>query len=128
MEKHFKHYNRIVEAFDIFLKEIELQINENIDFNKDKIKSLLKKFEEIEYELKPIQSLNELIRDKYKNHVTRIDDLFNKKDNSDQVIERIIMWELEESKKILRLISEIKERKRKVDQRLKEIGIKFCFR
>jgi hypothetical protein len=38
------------------------------------------------------------------------------------------MWELEESKKILRLISEIKERKRKVDQRLKEIGIKFCFR
>ncbi len=110
------------------MKEIELQINENIDFIKDKIKSLLKKFEEIEYELKPIQSLNELIRDKYKNHVTRIDDLFNKKDNSDQVIERIIMWELEESKQILRLISEIKERKRKVDQRLKEIGIKFCFR
>jgi hypothetical protein len=89
MEKHFKHYNRIVEAFDIFLKEIELQINENIDFNKDKIKSLLKKFEEIEYELKPIQSLNELIRDKYKNHVTRIDDLFNKKDNSDQVLNEL---------------------------------------
>jgi hypothetical protein len=43
--------NNLIEASNIFLSEIELMSNDNIDLYKYKIQSLLKKFEEIELEL-----------------------------------------------------------------------------
>ena len=39
-----------------------------------------------------------------------------------------LLSEIEESNKIHRLISEIRERKCKVDERLKELGIKLSFK
>ncbi len=96
MEKMFLCENRTVEAFDILLKEIELQVNENMDCNnKDKILRLFNKFEEMERDLKVIQNSNELVRLKYQGQVTRMDDSLDKKD-SDRAIERRIKWQFEE--------------------------------
>jgi uncharacterized damage-inducible protein DinB len=73
-ENKFLCENHIVEAFDIILKEIELQVNENMDCNnKDKIQSLFNKFEEMERDLEVIKNSNELIRLKYQSQVTRMD-------------------------------------------------------
>jgi hypothetical protein len=125
-ENKFLCENHIVEAFDIILKEIELQVNENMDCNnKDKIQSLFNKFEEMERDLEVIKNSNELIRLKYQGQVARMDDSLDKKD-SDRAIERQIKWQFGESKKLLTLISQIQERKRKVVEKLKEIGIKIC--
>ena len=38
------------------------------------------------------------------------------------------MSQFEDSKRIVSLISEIQERRRKVEQRFKELGIKFYFK
>ena len=56
---------RVIEASSIFLKEIELLVNENTDFNNDKhkIQSLLQKFEDIELELELINKSNVNRRD-----------------------------------------------------------------
>ncbi len=54
-----------------------------------------------------------------------MDDSLDKKD-SDRAIERRIKWQFGESKKLLTLISQIQERKSKVAEKLKEIGIKIC--
>ena len=45
--------NNFIEASDLFLREIELLVNEDIEFNKDryKIENRLKKFEDIELNL-----------------------------------------------------------------------------
>ena len=99
---------RFIEASDLFLKEIELLVNENTDFNKDKhkIQSLLKKFEEIEREL--------VIRYSFKVNLI----------NSLRSIQFIKVNE--EAKKIQSSILEIRERKRKVSKRFKELGVKLC--
>jgi hypothetical protein len=97
-ENKFLCENHIVEAFDIILKEIELQVNENMDCNnKDKIQSLFNKFEEMERDLEVIKNSNELIRLKYQGQVARMDDSLDKKD-SDRAIERQIKWQFGESK------------------------------
>jgi hypothetical protein len=53
MEEIILDDKNFIEASELFLKEIELLVNENMDFNKDidKIKKLLKKFEHIEWNL-----------------------------------------------------------------------------
>jgi hypothetical protein len=121
---------RVIEASDIFLKEIELLVNENTDFNNDKhkIQSLLQKFEDIELELKRVNESNVFIRDVSKSKLFRIN--LNKQEYSKEIIKQIpdLMSEFEDSKRIVSLISEIQERRRKVEQRFKELGIKFYFK
>jgi hypothetical protein len=68
MEEREERHNRLIQAVDIFLKEIELKV-ENIDFNKDKhqIKLLLQKFEDFDMELVLIHRSNESLKDYFEN-------------------------------------------------------------
>ena len=115
---------RIIEASDIFLKEIELLVNENTDFNnnKHKIQSLLQKFEDVELELELISKSNDGRRDLWKSRLSKIN--LNKQELSEKIIKQIpdLMSHIEDSKRIVSLISEIQERRRKVEQRFKELG------
>jgi len=90
-------------------------------FNKDKnnIQSLLKKFEEIEFELdERYKSKESMIR-------SNTEDLSNSKlwKSYKVSIKILILSWIEESVKIKSLISEIRERKTKVDIKLNELGI-----
>jgi hypothetical protein len=126
MEERVLSNFRMIEASDLFLREIEYMVNENIDFNKDKykIQSLLNKFEEIELELNLRYESTHYIKFIYERHLSRTKS--NQRDYSEH--EQSLNSEIEDAKKILNLIIEIRERKRKVEKRLKEIGIKLCFR
>ena len=117
-----------IEASDLFLKEIESKVCESIDFNKDKqeIQRLLQKFEDIEREVHFIEEISKSLVDiinQEKNH--------NSEQKMDgKIMSRIVVLnnDLKEFEKLLSLISEIKDRKIKVDQRLKDLGIKVCFK
>jgi hypothetical protein len=110
--------HKFIEATDLYLKEIELIVNENIDFNKDKhnIQNLINKFDDIELELsKRFRSKESIIR-VFKTLLTG---------NINPSWIPIYLSEIEEAKKIQRMIIEIRERKSKVDERIKELGINF---
>jgi hypothetical protein len=125
--------NNLIEALNIFLIEIELLSNDNIDLYKYKIQSLLKKFEEIELELdkryksyKEIIEINEdlLLYIKCGNFpytTWKSDEHSKAKHLKDWT--SILISEIEKSQKIISLIPEIRERKWKLDQRLQELGI-----
>jgi hypothetical protein len=126
-EDEFLQDHHLIVASDLFLKEIELLINEISDFNKDKhkIQSLLKKFEEIEVEL------DERYKSKESMILLNSEDLSNSKlwkskwkneENKVSFKILILSW-IEESEKIKSLITEIRERKSKVDKKLNELGI-----
>ncbi len=100
------------------MKEIELIVNENIDFNKEKhnIQNLINKFEDIELDLsKRFRSKESIIR------VIKIS--LTGKINPSWIPTKLS--EIEEAKKIQRMIIEIRECKSKVDERIKELGINF---
>jgi hypothetical protein len=146
MEEREERHNRLVQAVDLFLKEIELKV-ENIDFNNDKhqIKLLLQKFEDIDKELVLIHRSYERLKGMFENDKVLIKKRtssklcrMNKKGRETYLfslqIKNIISkkkieinelnHEIEKCKKFLKLISEIQERKRKVEKKLKELGIK----
>jgi hypothetical protein len=116
------------------LKEIELKIDGISDFNKDKhnIQSLLKKFEEIELELVERYESKESIIRSNKQLVFEFESETNWKFEKGRIeclsMIPTMLSEIEESIKIHRLISEIRERKSKVDEMLKELGIKLRFK
>jgi hypothetical protein len=53
LEEMFLQDRQFIEAVNVFLREIEFMVNENIDFNNDapKIQALFKKFEDFEMDL-----------------------------------------------------------------------------
>ena len=147
MEEREERHSRLIEAANLFLKEIESKV-ENIDFNRDKhkIQTLLQKFEDIELELVLIHKSNERLKVTYEKDKVLITKRTSSKLSrmkkkgretyfSAQKIKKIMSEkeieinelnnELEKSKKVLRLISEIQMRKRKVEKKLKELGLKF---
>ena len=121
---------RYTQASDLLLKEIELLVNGNIDLNKaedkHKIQSLLKTFEETEYNLNEINR-KEIIKKFGEARVSYVN--LNIEKCSKELIEDVTnsLPDLERLKKCLSLISDIRERKREVDQRLKELGTNFCY-
>jgi hypothetical protein len=132
LEEQCFNDNKLIEASNLFLSEIELMSNNNIDLYKYKIQSLLKKFEEIELELderyksyKEIKESNDdtLLFIKCGNfpYVTWESDEHKAKHLKDRT--RGLIIEIEKSQKIISLIPEIRERKWKLDQRLQELGI-----
>jgi translation initiation factor 2B subunit (eIF-2B alpha/beta/delta family) len=108
-----------IKASDLFLKEIELLV-ENIDsiIDKHNVQILLTKFEEIEMELD----------ERHESKVSMIKTCEVLLSDLRGWNEARLLAELKEAKKVQSLISELKERKSKVDQRLKELGIKFYFK
>ena len=126
-EDEFLQDHHFIIAADLFLKEIELLVG-NIDSIKDihNIQILLTKFEDIEMEL------DERYESK-KYHILTNEDMLYHVSGCKPGYERDINWLLknqsimlsgiEEAKKVQSLISELKERKSKVDQRLEELGI-----
>jgi hypothetical protein len=116
-EKLLKDH-KFIEATDLYLKEIELIVHGNIDYNKDRhnIQNLIKKFEDFELSLSKKFTSKELIISSHKSLMT-----------GHTYPSWIPIWlsEIEEAKEIQRLITEIRERKTKVDERIKELGKKF---
>ena len=119
-EQFFKD-NKFIEATDLYLNEIELIVHGNIDFNKDKhsIQNLIKKFEDFEF------SLSKRFRSK-ESIISVIKGLLTGNINPDCI--PIRLSEIEEAKKIQKLITGIRERKTKVDERIKELGLRFFFK
>jgi hypothetical protein len=124
--KFCEDYNYI-EASDLFLREIELLVNKDIEFNKNRIRieDRLKKFEDIEWDLYQ--------RYRYKEGLIYMNELFIsrhdlKGEHKEGLIEKIqkMKLEIKESINIQRLILELQERKSKVYKRIEELGIKFC--
>ncbi len=123
-----------IEASNQFLSEIELMVNENMDLYKDKykIQNLLKKFEEIELELDERYKFKDITIEQNDHALVYIkagnfqyltwESDEHKAEELKKTTSRVIA-ETKECKKIQSLISEIRERKRKVDQRLKELGV-----
>jgi hypothetical protein len=109
-------YN-FLEGCSLYLREIELQINENIDSNneKHKIQSLFKKFEDferhldyiLEYDVKAIK----IFREKLK--LTELKE-------EEKVHFRFL---IEKCKINLNSALEIKKRQQEVEKRLRELGI-----
>lgn len=112
---------RFIEASDVFLKEIELKVGENIDFNKDQqeIQRLLQKFQDMEREVHSRERV--MIRLLYRFHPKQND--YSEQGMDDEMMSNIVTLnnQLEEMKKLLSLISEMKDRKIKVEQRLIEL-------
>ena len=115
LKNRFIKDHKFIEATDLYLKEIELIVHENIYFNKDKhnIQNYLKKFEEIELDLSERFSSNESIIRTLKSSLTG---------NMSPDCIPIMLSEIEEAKQIQRMITEIRERKTKVDERIRELG------
>ena len=130
-QDEFLQDHHLIVASDLYLKEIELKIDGISDFNKDKhtIQSLLEKFEEIEFELVERYESKESIIRSNKSIVSDIESETNWEFEECRIgwLNTIpaMLSEIEESSKIQSLISEIRERKSKVDERLKELGIKL---
>jgi hypothetical protein len=125
-EGFLEDYNYI-EASDLFLREIELLVNEDIEFNKNRIRieDRIKKFEDIEWDLYQ--------RYRYKESYIFMNELFIsrtdvKGEDKEGLIEKIqeMKLEIKEAINIQRLILELQERKSKVYKRIEELGIKFC--
>jgi hypothetical protein len=119
-EQFFKDH-KFIEATALYLNEIELIVHGNIDFNKDKhnIQNLIKKFEDFEL------SLSKRFRSK-ETIISVIKELLTGNISPDCI--PIRLSEIEEAKKIQNLITGIRERKTKVDERIKELGIRFFFK
>jgi hypothetical protein len=109
------------------LREIELLVNKDIEFNKNRIRieDRLKKFEDIEWDLYQ--------RYRYKESYIFMNELFIsrtdvKGEDKEGLIEKIqeMKLEIKEAINIQRLILELQERKSKVYKRIEELGIKFC--
>jgi hypothetical protein len=124
-EEFFFKENRYIQASDLLLKEIELLVNENVDFNKDKekIQSLLKIFREIEYNLDSRNSFATDIKRLFEKDVSNISSSEEK--YSEQLIFQLNV--LEKINKFQNLLSDIRERKSQVDKRVKELGTNFCY-
>ncbi len=122
--------DRYIEASDLFLKEIELVVYGNDDLNKykHKIRSLLKFLEEIEYSLDVTSHVSGKIINACKHEFSEFN--LEIEDCSDQKNKQIsiILSRIEIAIKNRSVISEILDRKRKVEQKLKELGIKSCFK
>ena len=123
-----------IQAADEFLKEIELKVGDNIDFNNNKqeIQRLSQKFVDIEREVHSIEYGYKYSRDMKKHLLCYYINLFKKDYSEKEMVEMmpdlvVLHKHLEESNKILSLISEVRDLKIKVDKRLKELGLKFCF-
>ena len=114
-ENRFIKDHKFIEATDLYLKEIELIVHENIDFNKEKhnIQNYLKKFEEIELDLSKRFSSNESI-------IRTLEITLTSNMSPDCI--PITLSKIEEAKQIQRMIAEIRERKTKVDERIRELG------
>ena len=111
--------NRYIEASDLFLKEIELLVNGNDYLSKDKykIQSLLKTFKEIEYNLNEINNYYGFIKGVKNLEEGCSKDMIENFAIASSLVERL--------RKFRSLFSDILERKRQVDQRLKELGRNF---
>jgi hypothetical protein len=123
-----------IQAADVFLKEIELKVGDNIDFNKNKqeIQRFLQKFQDIEKEVHSIEYAYKCSRDMKKHLLCYYINLFKKDYSAREMVKMmpdlvVLHNHLEESNKLLSLISEVRDLKIKVDKRLKELGLKFCF-
>ena len=110
------------EGCSYYLREIELQLNENIDFNKDKykIQSVFKKFEDFHENLVFRHEFNEVcIKDFYKK-------LRSTKLNDDEKFHYKCL--IQKYKKNVAFAFQIIKRKKQVEDMLKELGMKlFCF-
>jgi hypothetical protein len=127
----FFYENRYIQASDLFLKEIELLVNGNVDLNKDrnkqKIQILLKIFREIEYNLVYVNSVIGVIKCHIECDVSRISsNVALKEKYSEQLIAPLNA--LEKINKLQSLLSDIQERKRQVDKRVKELGTHYCYK
>ena len=109
------------------MREIELLVNEDIEFNKNRIRieDRIKKFEDIEWDLYQ--------RYRYREGLIFMNELFIsrtdvKGEDKEGLIEKIqeMKLEIKEAINIQRLILELQERKSKVYKRIEELGIKFC--
>ena len=120
-EDQFLKDHKCIVATVLYLNEIELIVNGNIDFNKDKhnIQNLIKKFEDFEFSLSNRFSSKESI-------ISVIKESLTGNINPDCI--PIMLSEIEEAKKIQKLITGIRERKTKVDERIKELGLRFFFK
>jgi hypothetical protein len=120
--------DRYIESSDLILKEIEFLVNGNSDLNYDKhkIKNLLKLFEEIEYNLVEASVTIRMTVNGLKYELSKVN--LETDDCSQQNTKQIFLSEKEKSIKTLSVISEILDRKRKVDLKLKELSIKSCFK
>ena len=127
IEEIFLDDKNIIEASDLFLQEIELMVNENMDLNKDidKIKKLLEKFEHFESNLDTRSSFTEFLISFNKEVLNGLDLDWHKHEDNQRLLFK--KSQNTEAREILRLIAELKERKIKVYKRLEELGMKFYF-
>jgi hypothetical protein len=126
IEEIFLDDKNFIEASDLFLQEIELMVNENMDLNKDidKIKKLLEKFEHFESNLDRRSYFIEFTIS-FNKDVLNGSDWDRKNENNQRLLFK--KSQNTEAREILRLIAELKERKIKVYKRLEELGMKFYF-
>jgi hypothetical protein len=122
----FLEEHKFIEACNVFLREIELHLDEISDFDKDKHKilSLFEKFKDIELNLYQRYYYNQLLIRTNERIIPCI--IGSQHDICFRNWCQKSVSEILEAKKILRLISELQERKSKVEKRIKELGIKFC--
>lgn len=120
-ERFSEDYN-FIEASDLFLREIEILVNKEIEFNKNrfKIEERLKKFEDIELNLNQRYSYIETLITLTELSISRTD---FKGEDKEGLIEKIQEKKLEikEAKNIQTLILELQERKSKVNKRIGEL-------
>jgi hypothetical protein len=138
IEEFLVYENRYIQATDLLLKEIELLVNGNGDFNKvedkQKIQILLKIFREIEYNLVFINSVIAEDKKVSENLVSCISsEVALKEKHSEQVIAELNVALIAQSKileeinKFQSFLSDVQERKRQIDKKVKELGTIFCY-
>ncbi len=136
-DKILSNENRYIQASDLLLKEIELLVNGNVDLNKvknkQKIQILLKIFQEIEYNLVYVNSVivvTKCYHERFSSHLDNVSRISSnvalKEKYSEQLI--ALLNDLEKINKFQSLLSDIQERKRQVEKRVKELGTNFCYK